>query len=126
MIDVENNETAEEVIMDSLLDSIFDSDYKNVKPIYSIQDVKAIFPTGKANAENWLLLSTSGSNGVYTTLDDIEAGEGQGITVLIIQPRLVCIYQGHIKIEKEDITYLRKLVSSTIRAIAISQTGNVE
>ena len=126
MIDDENNETAEEVIMDSLLDSIFDSDYKNVKPIYSIQDVKPIFPTGKANSENWLLLSTSGSNGVYTTLDGIEAGEGQGITVLIIQPRLVCIFQGHSKIAKEDITYLRKLVSSTIRAIAISQTGNVE
>lgn len=108
------------------MDTLISSDYKNIKPLFSMNDIRAIFPTGKANTENWLFLSTSGTNGTYITLDDIEKGKANGITILIIQPRLVCMYQGHIEIEIEDIPYLRKLVSSTMKAIAVSQTGNLE
>lgn len=108
------------------MDTIIGSDYKSIKPLFSINDIRAIFPTGKANTENWLFLSTSGTNGTYVTLDDIEKGRANGITILIVQPRLVCMHQGHIEIDIEDIPYLRKLVSSTMKAIGISQTGNLE
>lgn len=106
------------------MNTITVSDYKNIKPIKSIADIRAIFPIGGEDDANWLFLSTSGTNGTYATLDDIENGESNEITVLIVQPRLVCIYQGHIEIKKEDVPYLRNLVTSTLNAVADSQAGN--
>jgi hypothetical protein len=98
--------------------------------IKSMDDLRAIFPTGRADERNWCLLSTSGVHGTYQTLDEAGRVEDDGhvvpheITVLVIQPRLVCMRCGHIPYEPEDEPWLRKLVSSSLAAITASQVGN--
>lgn len=68
--------------------------------IKSMDDLRAIFPTGKAGEMNWCLLSTSGVHGDYQTLDEAGRVEDDGyvlpqeVTVLVIQPRLVCMRCG--------------------------------
>jgi hypothetical protein len=98
--------------------------------IRSMDDLRAIFPTGEADEMNWCLLSTSGVHGTYNTLDVVGRVEDDGyavpheITVLVIQPRLVCMRPGHIPFEEADAPWLRRLVSSSLAAIGASQAGN--
>jgi len=103
--------------------------YKNHK-LEGIDHLKRIFPNGEANDLNWCLLSTSGVHGLYTTLDDLEATmedrEVLTITVLVVMPRIVSMLWGHIEITKDDLPYLRKLVSSSLKFIELSQEGNIE
>lgn len=99
--------------------------------VHSIDDLRAMFPTGQADEMNWCFLSTSGVHGSYTTLDDIERGpdedgyEDNHVTVLVVAPRMVRCNYGHIEIRAEDIPWLRRLVASTLEAVAKSQRGNV-
>jgi hypothetical protein len=94
--------------------------YKNYE-IESIEQLKSIFPDGEANDLNWCVLSTSGVHGLYTTLDQLErdcaSGEREypSITVLVIMPRIVSMRWGHLNIALEDIPYLRKLVTSSLK-----------
>ena len=107
----------------------------SIDEIHSIDDVRHIFPNGLANEMNWCFLSTDGVHGTSVTLDDLEhpddemrewlEHEPMMITVLIIQPRLVCCLYGHFEIMKEEISYLRGLVASTLEAVGKSQEGNV-
>lgn len=100
--------------------------------IHSVDDLRSIFPTGEADEMNWCFLSTSGVHGSYTTLDDLEAGpeddgyEWTSVTVLVVAPRMVRCNYGHIEVGKEDIPWLRRLVSSTLEAVAKSQEGNLD
>jgi hypothetical protein len=109
------------------------SHYSFNESIRSMADLRAQFPTGEADELNWCFLSTSGVHGTYTTLDRIEGPpEEDGyvypheITVLVVAPRMVRMNCGHIKIEPEDIPWLRRLVSSTLEAVARSQKGNID
>lgn len=103
--------------------------YKN-HHLEGIAHLKKIFPDGEADDLNWCVLSTSGVHGLSTTLDDLERecnGEEcqhLSITVLVIMPRVVSMLWGHIDITLEDIPYLRKLVTSSLRFIGESQIGN--
>jgi hypothetical protein len=122
--------------------------YKVLKCLYFIDDIKYLFPDGKANELNWLLCSTSGVHGTYTTLAEIEAfydnpeevglatwGEEweekretyiPKLTCLVIQPRIACIKYGEIVVPKEDISYIRELISSSLITIIESQIGNIK
>lgn len=85
---------------------------------------------------NWLILSTSGIHGSYTTLDTLENDNGLDedslwkneiatITAMIIQPRRCCIaYEGEMEIKRSDIPYLRTIVMKTLNGIIDSQFGN--
>ncbi|MFW9872431.1 MAG: hypothetical protein ACFFG0_04955, partial [Candidatus Thorarchaeota archaeon] len=95
-----------------------------LKEIKDIEMVKAFFTHDEGNDLNWCFLSTSGVHGSYTTLDEMEQLDYKGnydITILIIQPRLCNLFYGNIPISKEDVSYLRHLVSTTIEAIKESQ-----
>ena len=105
----------------------------------SIDDLKRIFPEGKANDLNWFVASTSGVHGTYSTLDEIEKSIHTPVseqkedeyyptelTCLIIMPRLVCLTYGCIEITKqEEIDYLRTLISSSLQEIVKTQSGNI-
>ena len=106
-----------------------------IMEITSMEEVREIFPEPQANALNWLLCSTSGVHGSYATLDELDHPEldfdGEDlanfeprITVLIIQPRLVCLHYGDIEVTPEDRKYLRALVRTSLDYIPISQEGN--
>jgi len=107
----------------------------DIHKLNSIQQLRGLFPNGKADHMNWCLLSTSGIHGSYTTLEELKdkrkrafhAGEkGEYITVLVIQPRLVCLYWGCIQVAATDIEWLERLVATSLEEIAISQKGNAE
>lgn len=110
--------------------SVFVASHYTVKDLESMEKIRAVFPEGKADSMNWLVLSTSGVHGSYTTLDELEAergdpNHGQLITALIIQPRLCVLHAGEIVVEPDDVPYLRELVRSSLDAMRASQEGNV-
>jgi len=102
----------------------------------TIDDLKKIFPQGKADSLNWVFLSTSGIHGSYVSLDDLEKDpdfkedideEGNAnITVLVVHPRMCCIKFGQMRFNlKKDSAYLRGLVKSTVEEIEKFSHGNV-
>ena len=94
---------------------------------------------------NWLIGSTSGIHGSYTTLDDLENPESEyhqemkaegktfteiienleAFTILIIQPRVCRIIYGTIGIRsQEDFHWLRNKIDESVHEIRKSQEGN--
>jgi len=109
--------------------AIFMASHYSIGKLESIDSIRTIFPDGKADDLNWLLLSTSGVHGSYCSIDHVEEewddDGGNYITALVVRPRLVCLQYGEIEIEKKDIPYLRGLVASTLEQIPKTQEGNV-
>lgn len=97
---------------------------------YSIWEIKGgmdalrqLFPDGKANELNFVLFSTSGVHGSYTLLEDLNFDETSEdydpyITVLIVQPRLVCLRYGQFAVTPEDVEWLKGLRQSSLEAVA--------
>lgn len=107
--------------------------------IYSVthgmemEALKLIFPDGEANDLNFILFSTSGVHGNYSTIEEIEEclkkyGDDYEpkddddysvhLTGLIIQPRLVCMrYFGEMRVKLKDISFLKKLRDSSFKQI---------
>lgn len=73
--------------------------YKNIMSIKTMDDLKALFPDGKADNLNWCLFSMSGVHGGYESLDDLveELNSDEDyeypprINMLVIRPRMVSI-----------------------------------
>lgn len=95
--------------------------------IWEIKDgmnsIREIFPDGKADEMNFVLFSTSGVHGSYTLLEDLNFDESSDdydpyITVLIVQPRLVCLRYGQFAISPEDIEWLKGLRQSSLAAVS--------
>jgi hypothetical protein len=95
-----------------------------VSEIESLDELRELFPTGEADALNWLVLSTSGIHGTYETLDDVERTGAMEVTVLAIAPRMVRMRYGNVMVTPDDVPWLRRLVNSTLDAIDVSQDGN--
>ena len=117
--------------------------YYSISELNSIEYVKKAFPDGKANELNFVLFSTSGVHGTYTTIEDIEYylekypnfhelseekqeeiregedGYSDMLTILIIRPRVVEMVYGNIQVKKEDIPYLKRLRETSIDAVNI-------
>lgn len=95
---------------------------------YTVDDLKGIFPDGKADEMNFVMLSTSGIHGSYCSISDrlteSEADDDMMITILIIQPRIVRMRYGNLHFTRDDEPYLRGLVESSIAAMAESQKEN--
>ena len=123
------------------VDKVFFHEHGVVQELKQGMDqIHSIFDNMTADeySMNWLFLSTSGIHGNYTTLDDIQdwyddpdsfnASDWLSdtnkpediipfITVLIVQPRLVNMLYGHIRITEEDIPYLRDCNKRTLEII---------
>lgn len=86
--------------------------------IKTIEELKQFFPNGKCNEINLVLFSTSGIHGTYQKIEDI-CFDGSSeentdyLTVLVIQPRKVCMAYGEIKVSEEDVEYLKMLRKSS-------------
>lgn len=91
----------------------------------SIEDLKRLFPEGKADGDNICLFSTSGVHGSYTKIEDLsfepdeEGHINNKITVLAIQPRRVNTAYGEIEVSEEDIEWLKLLRKSSWEEINI-------
>lgn len=114
--------------------NIFRLDYE-----CGIDALRAVFPKGEADEMNLVLFSTSGVHGSYVTIEDIESGllkygdafdvdeaagqqwpddwHGRDLTVLVIQPRIVCLRYGQIRVWLADIPFLKSLRETSRRAV---------
>lgn len=112
-------------------------DGRTSDPEAGMQSLREIFPDGKASSENFVLFSTSGVHGCYTTIEEIEASllkhgdtwdpdmaNGDetyvlpSLTVLVVQPRIVCLRCGNVRVRTADIPYLKELRASSLAAVA--------
>lgn len=96
------------------------------------------FPDAKANEMNFVLFSTSGVHGCYTTLEAIEAslakypdgppshGEDEDppddycvpeVTFVLVQPRLVSMTYGNALFALDDLPFLKALRASSWDAV---------
>lgn len=101
--------------------------HKDISEIKTIDDLKKIFPDAKCDMCNFVLFSTGGVHGSYTELDVIQEcmeilkedddDYTDHLTVLIVQPRVVSLRYGHIKISLDDIEYLEQLRESSKKAV---------
>lgn len=100
-----------------------------------MQSIRSMFPNAEANDENFVIFSTSGVHGSYTTIEEIEAGlrqygddfdpgdqepegwRGCSLTLLIVQPRIVCVRCGNVTVRLADIDYLKKLRATSAKAM---------
>lgn len=89
----------------------------------------------KADEMNFVLFSTSGVHGSYSTIEDCEnAMNGEGdpddepigddapyipeVTFLVVQPRIVCLRYGNCQPKNaDDIAWLKKLRASSWKAV---------
>lgn len=113
-----------------------DSNNGRTDPVVGMESLRSIFPDGEATDLNFVLFSTSGVHGSYTTIEEIEEGltrygddfepgnddwpdgwHGRDLTALIVQPRIVCLRCGNIRVGISDIAYLKKLRSSSVDAM---------
>ena len=89
----------------------------SINKIATLADLLACFPTGEADDLNFVMFGTSGIHGFYGSIAEVESGADDAITVLVIQPRIVAMRYGHIKVGKEDAPALRKLAESTAKVL---------
>lgn len=99
----------------------------------AMEQLRDMFPTGQANSNNFVLFSTSGVHGTYTTIEEIEhslhsypngydGGEppddycAPSLTFLIVQPRICTLWYGNAKVTLSDIEYLKRLRQSSAEA----------
>jgi hypothetical protein len=94
--------------------------------------LRSWFPDGEANDMNFVLFSTLGVHGSYTTIEEVEGGlrkygdepefdqeswpddyHGKEITVLIVQPRICAMRWGNIEVALADLDFLKKLRASS-------------
>lgn len=88
--------------------------------------LRSVFPDGEANGMNFVLFSTSGVHGTYTTIEETEQevknGEQGGLTFLIVHPRLVTMQYGECYPSTEDdFAFLKRLRQSS--SIVASKIG---
>ena len=82
---------------------------------------------------NWLILSTSGVHGTYTSLDNLESDPSQWdedgyamITAMIFQPRIIrVIFNGDLKITRDDIPYMREVCKKTLEGMNLVMSENI-
>ena len=81
--------------------------------------LREIFPDGQANPLNFVLFSTSGVHGCYSTIEDVEDDELPSVTFLVVQPRVVCLRFGNVSpAGAEDIAFLKQLRRSSTEVVS--------
>lgn len=88
--------------------------------------LREFFPDAFANQMNFVLFSTSGVHGMYTTIEEAEATMLRGnkdedgeeyepsVTFLVVQPRIVCLRYGNcLPKTADDIAFLKRLRESS-------------
>lgn len=106
----------------------------HVQSHYSIEKIdrengmsrlRAMFPSATADDMNFVLFSTSGVHGTYMTIEEVELALQAGdpdtyidLTFTIVHPRLVCMRYGNAIPALADIPFLKKLRSSSWKAVA--------
>lgn len=98
--------------------------YEVVRLTDGMDALRELFPDGEANDLNFVMFSTSGTHGSYSTIEEVaaslETDEPEKLTVLVIQPRVVRMLYSSIEITADDVPFLLKLRESSKRVFAAS------
>jgi hypothetical protein len=120
--------------------------YATKSPDAALAMLKHWFPDGECNEMNLVFFSTSGVHGSYTTIGEVAAGlashpdfdesededwpddyHGDEVTFLLVQPRIVSMTYGNLRVSPEDVDWLYKLRASSWKAaqsIGAEPTGS--
>lgn len=125
---------------DGMFKSVFGKEGGHYNNFYihtgrEMEVLRCFFPDGEANEMNFVLFSTSGVHGSYTTIEEVwprknpeaDAAYARGekpsdgdewqadeVTFIIIQPRLCTVRHGNVKVTSDDdADFLRKLRQSS-------------
>lgn len=102
--------------------------------------LREMFPDGQANELNFVLFSTSGVHGSYTTIEEIESSlraygsdpefltdESEAgvpddyvppsLTVTVYHPRIIGVGYGNVDVTLDDIEFLKRLRASSWAAV---------
>lgn len=102
-------------------------------PDLAMKNLRELFPDGQASDLNIVLFSTGGTHGTRTTIEEIETSltrypdgcpvedredapddwHGDLLTVVVVQPRIVCMHYGAVRVSLEDIPWLKQLRQSS-------------
>lgn len=118
--------------------SRFDLDDSNHEsPELGMERLKALFPGAEADRDNFVLFSTSGTFGSYSTIEEIEETlrkygddpseadqEGDSfvspdLTVVVMKPRILSLQYGQVRVTLDEVDYLKRLRQSSHEAIAV-------
>ncbi len=96
--------------------------------------LRQMFPTGQGNELNFVLFSTSGVHGLYTTIEEVESAvsdedgyKPEKVTFLIVHPRICCLRHGNcIPKTPEDFEFLKRLRETSWAAVAKIGAGDRE
>lgn len=88
--------------------------------------LRELFPDGEADEMNFVLFSTSGVHGSYTTIEELETDDSDddeydpSLTFLVVQPRLCTLRYGECQpTTTDDFAFLKRLRESSHRAVAV-------
>lgn len=80
--------------------------------------LKALFPEAEADGMNFVLFSTSGVHGSHRTIEQEQKEGGDGVTFMVVQPRIVLTRYGVAYPKSdEDFTFLKKLRATSWKAM---------
>jgi len=88
-----------------------------------------MLPDG-ADDLNWCFFGTSGVHGdnrgidLLFSHDDADSRENPDVdylTILVVQPRTVCLFYGKVAVRKTDLPWLRELAAETKAGVELSQ-----
>jgi hypothetical protein len=93
---------------------------------HGMEGLRQIFPTGEADEYNFVLFSTSGVHGSYSTVEEVEnaSPDEEGytqntVTFVIVHPRICCLRCGNcIPKTPEDFAFLKRLRETSWAAMA--------
>jgi hypothetical protein len=96
--------------------------------------LRILFPNAHTDSMNFVLFSTSGVHGSYTTIEEAEQQTCRGnldedgdpcqpcVTFLVVHPRLVCLRYGNCYPQTpDDFNFLKQLRANSIKTV--SQIG---
>ena len=112
-----------------------------------VNGLRKMFPDAKANEMNFVLFSTSGVHGSYTTIEDIEESltkygpspeflkdeteesmpddwNGTSLTVTVYHPRIIGVGYGSVNVTLDDIPFLKALRQSSWDAVLTIGEGD--
>lgn len=90
-----------------------------------MEGLRELFPDGTADELNFVLFSTSGVSGSYTTIEECERSlaenpeEPDSVSFVVISPRILRLHYGNCRPETaDDFEYLRRLRKTSHAAIS--------
>jgi len=95
--------------------------FKTHNPDAALELLRICFPDGVCTEDNFVLFSTSGVHGGYATIEYIAGPQDPypgdprttEVTFLLVQPRLVSMTYGNVRVSPENVEWLKGLRQSS-------------